>query len=88
MTEVAARLSSVVDKEVRYVDVTPEQVKAAITGMGAPEFLADGLIELYAMISEGKVDMVTPMVKEITGREPRSFEQFARDFAPAFNVTA
>ena len=85
MSEVAARLSSVLDKEVKYVDIAPEQVKAAITGMGAPEFLADGLLELYAMISEGNVDMVTPMAKEILGREPRSLDQFAKDFAAAFN---
>lgn len=81
MTEVVARLSSVLNKEVRYVDVTPEQVKAAITGMGAPEFMADGLVELDAMISEGKADMVTPMVNAILGREPRSLDQFAKDFA-------
>ena len=85
MSEVATRLSSVLNKEVKYVDVAPEQVKAAITGMGAPEFLADGHLELYTLISEGKADMVTPMAKEILGREPRTLDQFAKDFATAFN---
>ncbi len=31
-------------------------------------------------------DMVTPMVQEVTGKEPRSFDQFARDFVDAFKV--
>jgi hypothetical protein len=46
--------------------------------------MADGLVQLYTMISEGKADMVSPAAREILGSEPRSFDQFARDFAPMF----
>ena len=84
MSEVAERLSSALGKDVKYVNVTPDQVKASIAGMGAPEFLADALVELYTMISQGMADMVTDVFEEITGHEPQSFDQFARDFAPAF----
>ena len=85
MVEVAGRLSAALGTEVKYVNVTPTDVKAAIMGMGAPELLADGLVQLYAMISQGKADMVSPAAREILGREPRSFDQFARDFEPMFS---
>ncbi len=87
MTEVAARLSAALGKEVKYVNVAPDQVRAAIIGMGAPEFMADGLVELYMMISQGMVDMVAGTFKEITGHDPRGFGQFAHDFASAFEGT-
>ena len=88
MTEVAARLSAALGKEVKYVNVAPDQVKAAIMGMGAPEFMADGLVELYMMISQGMADMVVGTFKDITGHDPRGFGQFANDFASAFEGTS
>lgn len=87
MTEVAGRLSAALGKEVKYVDVPSADVKGAIVGMGAPELLADALVQLYTMISEGKADMLSPATSEILGREPRSFNQFAQDFGPMFKGT-
>ena len=87
MTEVAGRLSAAIGREIRYVNVTPADVKTAILGMGAPELTADIMVQLYTMISEGKADMVSPAASEILGREPRSFDQFSRDFAPMFKGT-
>ncbi len=87
MTEVAGRLSAAIGREIRYVNVTPADVKTAILGMGAPELTADIMVQLYTMISEGKADMVSPAASEILGREPRSFDQFAQDFAPMFKGT-
>ncbi len=88
MTEVATRLSTALGKEVEYVNVAPDQIKAVIIGMGAPEFMADGLVELYMMISEGMADMVVGTFKEITGHDRRDFGQFAQDFASAFDGTS
>ena len=87
MTEVAGRLSAALGKEVKYVNVAPDQVKAAIIGMGAPAFMADGLLELYMMISQGMADMVVGTFKAITGHNPRGFGEFAHDFASAFEGT-
>jgi len=43
-------------------------------------------VAIAMMISSGAANMVTPMVQEVTGKDPRSFDQFARDFADAFRV--
>ncbi len=88
MTEVAGALSSALGKEVRYVNVASDQVKAAILGMGAPEFVADALLELYMMISQGMADMVVGTFQEITGHDPRGFGEFAHDFASSFEGTS
>ena len=49
-----------------------------------PDWMADGWVALGKMIGTGAANMVTPMVKEVTGQEPRSFDRFARDYGDAF----
>ena len=44
----------------------------------------EGKLVSIPRASTGAANMVTPMVKEVTGPEPRSFDQFARDYAGAF----
>ncbi len=86
MGEQAGKVSAVLGKEVKYVNVSQDKAKADMMAMGMPDWMADGWVAIAIMISTGAADMVTPMVQEITGKEPRSFDQFARDFADAFRV--
>ncbi len=48
---------------------------------GMPDWRADVWVKLAGMISMGIAAMVTPAVKDVLGREPRSIDQFAKDFA-------
>ncbi len=82
--ELAGKLSAVLGKEVKYVNVSQADAKSGMMAMGIPDWMADGWAAMAMMISTGAADMVTPMVKEVTGQEPRSFDQFARDYAGAF----
>ena len=66
------------------MNVSQEDAKAGMMAMGMPDWMADGWVAIAMMISTGSADMVTPMVKEVTGEEPRSFDQFARDHVNAF----
>ena len=86
MGELAGKLSAVLGKEVKYVNVSQEKAKADLMAMGMPDWMADGWVAIAMMISSGAANMVTPMVQEVTGKDPRSFDQFARDFADAFRV--
>ena len=86
MGELAGKLSAVLGKEVKYVNVSQEDAKAGMMAMGMPDWMADGWVAMAMMISTGAADMVTPMVKEVTGEEPRSFDQFAGDYANAFRT--
>ncbi|MCZ6738182.1 MAG: SDR family oxidoreductase [Actinobacteria bacterium] len=86
MGELAGKLSAVLGKEVKYVNVSQEDAKADMMAMGMPDWVADGWVAIAMMISTGAANIVTPMVKEVIGEEPRSFDQFARDHADAFRV--
>ena len=82
--DVANTLSKVLGKEVRYVDVPPAAAKDAMLGMGMPEWIADGIIELAGALSEGLGDYTTDDLEKLTGHRAGSYEAFARDFAQVF----
>jgi uncharacterized protein YbjT (DUF2867 family) len=84
MAEVAEKLSAVTGREVRYVNVSPEDARAASRINGVPDYLADGLVELFAERRKGKESVVWPTVQEVFGRRPASFDEFARRHAAIF----
>ena len=86
--DVAAALSKVLGREVRYVDVAPEAARGAMVGMGISEWVADALNEYFQAISEGIGDYTTLDVEALTGHAARSIEEFTRDFAQAFAPVA
>jgi hypothetical protein len=84
MTEVAAKLSAVTGKTVRYVDVPPEDAKKAQLAAGAPAYRVDALAELFAERRKGKEANVSPVVQTVFGRKPTSFDDFAVRHAAVF----
>lgn len=84
--EAANRLSAVIGRPVKYVNVTPEDFKKSLLGSGIPEFMADGLNEFFAAIRAGYCANVTNTVEEVTKRKPIRFDEFVRDFAEAFTA--
>jgi uncharacterized protein YbjT (DUF2867 family) len=79
--QIAEILSRVLGRTIRYVPISPEQYKQAAVAAGTPEGYADALVDLYRYYLEGKAAVVTPAVRQITGRDPIPFEQFAKDHA-------
>ena len=51
---------------------------------GIPAWQADGLIEDYAHYRLGEASTISSAVVDVTGRPPRSFAAFARDYKQAF----
>ena len=84
--DVADKLSTALGRPVKYVNVTPEDFKKSLLGWGIPEWMADGLNELYAAIRAGYCAVVTNTVEEVAKRKPISFDDFVRDFAEAFTA--
>lgn len=82
--DMAREFSSVLGKEVKYVDVPVEAARAAMANSGMQAWLADALIELFNFYKEGGEEHVTDTVREVTGREPITFAQFVRDYAQVF----
>lgn len=84
MADVAGTLSGVLGKDVNYVPVPHEAAKESMLGMGFPEWIVDGLIELSEGFTDGYADSTTDNVEKLAGHPPRDFEQFATDFKQAF----
>jgi len=84
-SEMAAKLSRVLQRQVEYVDVPPEAMKEALLRVGMPRWQADGLVEDYAHYRRGEAATIASGVEDATGVPPRSFESFIRDYAPAFS---
>jgi uncharacterized protein YbjT (DUF2867 family) len=79
--QAAATLSEVSGRKANYVDVPEAAAKQAMLGMGMPEWMVDGMMELHAIDKAGYAAQVTDEVRKITGRAPISFAQFARQHA-------
>jgi uncharacterized protein YbjT (DUF2867 family) len=82
--DVAAQLSQTIGKPVEFVDVPDEAALAAALQAGAPEWLAYGVAEVHRELRRGVAAQTTDVVRVLTGREPYSFADFARDTAATF----
>ena len=82
--EMAATISEVVKREIRFVDVPPATMKETLLGIGFPAWQADGLLEEYASWSQSEAAQIASGVQEATGQPPRTFQTFARDYAKSF----
>jgi len=86
--QVAEKISRVVRQKISYVDLPPAEFKKAIMSAGIPEWSADALLDLQRFYREGKASTVTDDVERLTGRKAISFDQFASDYAFAFQHEA
>ncbi|MDL4814183.1 SDR family oxidoreductase [Actinomadura opuntiae] len=82
--DAAEVLSRLLDRPVRFVGLSDSDARAAMLERGLPEYYADALIEVSRAYRNGGAETVTTTVRDLTGREPTSFEQFVRDHRAAF----
>jgi uncharacterized protein YbjT (DUF2867 family) len=82
--EVAERLSAVVGRQVRYVDLPPDAFAQGLASAGAPGWLVDALLESNTWLAAGHGAGVTDEVARMTGRPLRTFDQFAGEHQAAF----
>jgi uncharacterized protein YbjT (DUF2867 family) len=77
--DVASKLSDMMGRQIRYVDVPDEAVAGALSGFGLGDWLVGGLVELFADYrrsgEDGYAAQVTDTVERLTGRPPRSLDQ-------------
>ncbi|RKS23187.1 uncharacterized protein YbjT (DUF2867 family) [Flavobacterium endophyticum] len=83
--ELAALFSEVLDKPIQFIDIAPEEMKAALLSVGFPLWQADGLIEDYAHYSRNEASEVYATVEDILGKSARQFKNFVEDFAEDFS---
>lgn len=83
--EVAERLSKVLGKTIRYTDITANEARGRLQAAGASPVMVEATLEMWDACASKLINVApTAVVKEITGREPRSFEDFAREYKGVF----
>jgi uncharacterized protein YbjT (DUF2867 family) len=71
---------------VDYVDVPAAVAREQLVASGLPGWLVDHLDKAFALIREGGMEATTDTVRLLTGHDPRTFAEFARDHADAFGL--
>lgn len=82
-SQIAEILSASLGREIRYVNLSPEQMKQALTGAGVPAWNVNGILDLEALYRDGGASAVTGDVELVTGRSPFTYSEFAHDYRSA-----
>jgi len=80
----AGQLQQATGNDVSYVSVPDDTARQSMLDAGVSHWLAGMLVEYGQAFSTGWSDCTTNHVKELLGRPPRRFADFARDHAAAF----
>lgn len=81
---IASELSQATGEQVEFVDVPDEAARQGLVAAGLPAWLVEHLGALFPVIRKGGFENTTDTVRALTGRAPRTFAEFARDHAQAF----
>ncbi len=83
--DVAEVLSEVLGREVTHITVSSEQLKAAISGMGASEQIAEAFAEMTTSAQNGHIHFNE--VRSDTNTTPTAYQVFAEeDYKPAIDA--
>ncbi|WP_394840610.1 SDR family oxidoreductase [Pendulispora brunnea] len=77
--EIAQKISTKLGETVTYVDMPVEQFVAAAVARGVPSNMAEFYGKMMTILASGGSARTTGAVRELTGREPRTFEAFLDD---------
>lgn len=82
--DIAEILSKGAGREISYVDIPEAAAREGMIDSGMPSEMADAMLELLAVYKAGYGANISPAVKQILGRDPIRFEQFALDYRDSF----
>jgi uncharacterized protein YbjT (DUF2867 family) len=80
--QVSSFLSQVTGKRVRFVSPDLQSFRSSLADGKVPGWHIDALVELYSRVQEGRashVSSVSTDIENVTGKRPRSFQEFAQD---------
>ena len=82
--DVARLLSNAVGKTIAYEAITEDEAVKELIENGVPESVARSRVGVHRSFSTGAFAEVTSDVQKLLHRAPRSFAEFARDYASRF----
>lgn len=82
--EYAQRLSASVGRPIVHEDISEDQFRERFVRMGVPAPLVDSVVGYYALIRDGRLEMVKSDVERLCRRPGRTFAAWAEENAAAF----
>ena len=79
--QLANELSEVLERPISHISLSPSDMKNGMLAAGMPEEIADRMLDLERYYREDQASHITNDIKQVTGRDPRRFTQYARDCA-------
>jgi NAD(P)H dehydrogenase (quinone) len=83
--EIAAAMTAVLGREIRYVDLPVAEMAARLAEEGIPEPYATDLPTMQATVGVSWAE-IYPTVQEVTGRPPRTLARFLADYSEALKA--
>lgn len=80
-TQAVAEIAQAIGREIRYVQVTPEQYSAALVEQQVPADYVWLLNYLFTTVLDGRNAHLSDGVQRALGRAPRDFSEFVRNTA-------
>ena len=78
-------LGEAIGRPLRFIDEPFDEARARLTRAGQPSWLIDSLLAIAAyQRAGGPTETITSVVADLIGTPPRTFAEFARDYAAAF----
>ncbi|HWW57063.1 MAG TPA: hypothetical protein VN047_09235 [Sphingopyxis sp.] len=78
-SEVLALVAEITGKQIDHISISKDDLKSALTATGLPPSLAAMMARFDEATALGFHGTVTDVVRELTGREPRSVREFLRE---------
>ncbi len=82
---VAEVVSRALGREVRYVDLSPQELSAALRNGGAPAWMVEAIVGLEGVKSNGRAGRVSPALEQLIGRPGERYEEFVERNRQAFS---
>ena len=83
--EVAEKLSKVLGKSVRYTDITANEARGRLQASGASPVMIEATLELWDACASKLINVApTSVIRDITGLEPRTLEEFISEHKDVF----
>jgi uncharacterized protein YbjT (DUF2867 family) len=82
--QMAEILSDATGKKIAYVDIPKEEARRRLEKTGLSDWWIKVIMEVYDIYEGGTQSYVSTTVEEVTGKSPRTFTQFAKDYAEFF----
>jgi uncharacterized protein YbjT (DUF2867 family) len=82
--EMAAKIGGAIGKEIRFEPISEEEARQQQVAWGASAPLVDARLSIFRAIRDGRLATVTDTVKNVLGRNPITFDQWASENTEAF----